>query len=329
MQPRGKYRPEKAPALRSHLESRRPPARHAPPAPRAPRPGSSKPSGLPAARPPRPPRAARAPGTFLAFPGAVGVPRLRRAGEGAPFAACRPHPLAVPSRSPACSSLPGLRGSPRLPGRAENVTPQRSPALRPFPHTRQPRVRGPSAQAASGSSSPTRPPSQGPSCPSRRAALAPPPTPDGSSAPSPVPARFRPRRLAPSSAQTSSGTPVQQMRGDMARPPVSPPVPGSPPLPPLRPAGARRTVAPHGRRLRTGRPGRHWRTGGRPARSSIWRGAGPAPGGAPGFRAATPARACRPAARRAWRARPGERAHRLARQLLRGERWVTRGRQGT
>jgi hypothetical protein len=36
------------------------------------------------------------------------------------------------------------------------------------------------------------------------------------------------------------------------------------------PVRARRTVGPHGRRLRTRRPGRHRRTGGRPVRGSIW-----------------------------------------------------------
>ena len=215
-----------------------------------------------------------------------------------------------------------------MPGRAENVTPPRRPALRPLPHALQLRVRGPSAQAAPGSPPLTQPPSRGPSGPSRRAAFSPAP-PDGSRAPSPVPARLRSRWLAPSSAQTSSGAPVQQVRGDMGRPPVSSPARASPPLPPLQPARAQRTVGPHGRRLRTGRPGRHRRTGGRPARGSIWKGAGPAPWGAPGLCAATPARACGPAAWRASRARPGERAHRPPRQLLRGERRVTRGRRGT
>lgn len=63
-------------------------------------------------------------------------------------------------------------------------------------------------------------------------------------------------------------------------------------------ARARRTVGPHGRRLRTRRPGRHRRTGGRPARGCIW-----------------------------GRARLGERADSPAPTVARGAR-VTWGRRG-
>jgi hypothetical protein len=69
-------------------------------------------------------------------------------------------------------------------------------------------------------------------------------------------------------------------------------------------APAPRTVGPHGRRLRTRRPGRHQRTGGRQARGSIWgRARRPrASGERPGRSAAATRQPGSPAA---GRARPG------------------------
>ncbi|KAK2094077.1 hypothetical protein P7K49_027815 [Saguinus oedipus] len=63
-------------------------------------------------------------------------------------------------------------------------------------------------------------------------------------------------------------------------------------------ARARRTVGPHGRRLRTRSPGRHRRTGGRPARGSRWGRAGL------GERADSPA-APAPTVARVTRGQPG------------------------
>lgn len=277
---------------------------------------------VPRPRAPRAPRAQpRLPAPFAGSQGRSASLPAPGWGRGRSLLPAAPIHWWCPARAPrAAPRRPELTpGSPSLRGQKENVTLPRRPALRPFPHPRQTGVRGSGAQAAPGSlprdprAPPTQPPSRAPEVHPARQPAPLSPQPRRLSRPEPRPCALRPLRLAPSSTQTSLGAPVQQVQDDMACPPISQSARGSSQLPPLRPARARRTVGPHGRRLRTGRPGRHRRTGGRPARGGIWRGAGPAPGGAPGLRAATPAGACRLASWRSWRARPGEHTPTVAR----------------